>query len=179
MVRSPASLADGSCPRIGRRSVIVASGYDVRCSLIAVRNHAVLLVHRMRGGLDDRVLPGGTPREGESMTACARRELLEETGISANLSQVALVVESVPPGYGRRTLDIVFVATEPVLGREHSREPGLEPHFVSPGQLAELDLHPSLAGRLNGILDPGPHGYAPYVGNCWRQPAAPQASPET
>jgi 8-oxo-dGTP diphosphatase len=178
MVRSSASLADGSLSRMGR-SVIVASGYDVRCSVIVVRNHAVLLVHRTRGGLDDWVLPGGTPREGESMTACARRELAEETGMSADLSQVALVVESVPPESSCRTLDIVFAATEPVLGREHSREPGLEPHFVPPGQLARLNLHPSLAGRLNGILDPGPHGYAPYVGNVWRQPAAPEPSPET
>jgi 8-oxo-dGTP diphosphatase len=161
-----------------RRSVIVASGYDVRCSVIAIRNHAVLLVHRTRGGLDDWVLPGGTPREGESTTACARRELFEETGVSADMSKVALVVESVPPGSGRRTLDIVFAAAGPVLGREHSREPGLEPRFVPHGQLAELNLHPSLAGRLTGILDPGPHGYASYVANPWRQPVAPGSSPE-
>lgn len=112
----------------------------------------------------------GTPREGESLTACARRELLEETGISADLSRVALVVESVPPESSRRMLDIVFATTGPVLGREHSREPGLEPHFVSPDQLAELNLHPSLAVRPDGIIDPGSHGYAPYVGNIWRLP---------
>jgi hypothetical protein len=80
---------------------------------------------------------------------------------------------------GHRTLDIVFAATDPVLGREHSREPGLEPRFVPPGQLMELDLHPSLAGRLNDILDPGLHGYAPYVWNFWRQAAVPEPSPET
>lgn len=169
----------GPVPGLGRRSVIVASGYDVRCSVIAVRNHAVPLVHRTRGGPDDWVLPGGTPRESESLTACARRELLEETGMSADLSRVALVVESVPLGHSRRTLDIVFTAIEPLIGREHSREPGLEPHFVPPGQLAELDLHPSLAGPLNAILDPGPHGSAAYVGNFWRQPAVPEPSPET
>ena len=157
----------------------MASDYDVRCSVIVVRNHAVLLLHRSRDGLDDWVLPGGTPREGENITVCARRELLEETGISADPSQVAFVVEALSPGSARRTLDIVFVATEPVLGREHSREPGLEPHFVRPGQLAELNLHPSLASRLAGMLDPGPHRYAPYVGNSWRQPAGPKPSPET
>ncbi len=157
----------------------MASGYDVRCSVIVLRNHAVLLLHRTRGGLDDWVLPGGTPREGENITVCARRELFEETGISADLSQVAFVVESVPSGSGRRTLDIVFAATEPVLGREHSLEPGLEPRFVPPDRLAELNLHPSLAGRLTGMLDPGPHRYAPYVGNSWRQPAAPRPGPAT
>ena len=136
-----------------------------------LRRHAVLLVHRTRHGLDDWVLPGGTPDESESLTACARRELLEETGLSANPSQVALVVESVRSGSSRRTLDIVFLATEPVLGRERFREPGLEPRFVPPGQLAGIDLHPALAGHLHRLLDPGPHGHVPYVGNLWRQPA--------
>ena len=156
----------------------MASGYDVRCSVIVVRNHAVLLVHRTRSGLDDWVLPGGTPRDGESMTACARRELLEETSMSADPSRVALVVESVPPGSCRRLLDIVFLATEPVLGRERCQEPDLEPHFVPPDQLAGLNLHPPLAGHLNHLLDPGAHGYAQYVGNFWRQSAAPGVSPE-
>jgi 8-oxo-dGTP diphosphatase len=149
----------------------VASGYEVRCSVIVVRQHTVLLVHRTRDGRDDWVLPGGTPREGESLTACAHRELLEETGMSAHPSQVALVVESVRPGSVRRLLDIVFLATERVLGRERAREPGLEPHFISPGQLSGMDLHPAMAGHLHRLLDPGPHAYAPYVGNAWRQPA--------
>ena len=136
-----------------------------------LRRHAVLLVHRTRDGLDDWVLPGGTPDEGESLTACARRELLEETGLSANLSRIALVVESVQAGSIRRTLDIVFLATGPVLGRERSRESGLEPRFVPPGQLAGIDLHPALAGHRHHLLDPGPHGHVPYVGSFWQQPA--------
>jgi 8-oxo-dGTP pyrophosphatase MutT (NUDIX family) len=38
---------------------------DVRCSVLVERNHAVLLIHRTHDRLDDWVLPGGTPREGE------------------------------------------------------------------------------------------------------------------
>jgi ADP-ribose pyrophosphatase YjhB (NUDIX family) len=155
-----------------------SGSYEIRCSVVVHRRHAVLLVHRIRDGLDDWVLPGGTPREDESLTACARRELLEETGLSASLSKVAMIVESVRPGSGRRTLDIVFLATEPVLGRERAREPGLEPHFVQPGQLAEMDLHPALAGHLHRLLDPGQHEHAPYVGGSWRQPAMPGPDPE-
>ena len=146
-----------------------AGGYEVRCSVVVLRQHAVLLVHRTHHDLDDWVLPGGTPREGESLTACARRELLEETGVSATLSKVAMIVESVRPESSRRTLDVVFLANAPVLGRERSLEPGLEPHFVPPGQLAGMDLHPALAGHLHRLLDPGPHDYAPYIGSPWRQ----------
>jgi 8-oxo-dGTP diphosphatase len=148
----------------------MASGYDVRCSVLVLRKHEVLLVHRTHDGLDDWVLPGGTPDEGESMTSCARRELWEETGISADPSHVAFVVESVRPGSSHRLLDIVFAVSGPVLGRESSRVPGLEPHFVLPGQLAGLNVHPSLTGGLIRLLDPGDHGYAPYIGNRWWQP---------
>jgi len=156
----------------------MASGYDVRCSVMVFRKHAVLLVHRTHDGQDDWVLPGGTPRDGESMVACARRELFEETGISADPSRVAFVVESVPPGSSRRLLDIVFAVSGPVLGRESPREPGLQPHYLLPNQLAGLNLHPSLAAHLNRLLDSGDHGHALYIGNLWQQPAVPVPTPK-
>jgi len=130
--------------------------FDVRCSILVVRKHAALLVHRTHDGLDDWVLPGGTPCEGESLMACARRELLEETGVSASPSRVALVVESASPRAGRM-LDIVFVATGPVLSREYCREPGMGPCFIPADQLPGLVIHPAVAGQLIRLLDPGPH----------------------
>jgi len=139
---------------------------DVRCSVLVVHRHTVLLIHRTHNGLDDWVLPGGTPREGESLVACARRELLEETGVSAYPSRIALVVESEPPGSNRRTVDIVFIAAEPVMGHEYCREPGLEPRFVPPEQMPGLALHPPIAAQLIRHLDPGPHWYASYVSNA-------------
>lgn len=143
----------------------MADGYEVRCSVLVIHKHAVLLVHRTGNGRDDWVLPGGTPRGGESLAACARRELLEETGISADLSRVALIVESTRPESGQCVLDVVFVAPQPALGMAHCREPGLEPQLVPPDQLAGLDLHPPLAGHLQHLTDPGPHEHAVYVGN--------------
>jgi len=138
---------------------------DVRCSILVVRKHAALLVHRTRDGLDDWVLPGGTPCAGEGLAACAQRELLEETGVSAVPSRVALVVESASPG-ARPTLDIVFVADGAVLSREHGREPGMAPCFVSADQLPGLVLHPPVASQLIRLLDPGPQQqHAAYVRN--------------
>ena len=146
----------------------MTSGYDVRCSSIVLHQHGILLVHHTHDGLDDWVLPGGTPRPDENMTACASRELYEETGISGDMSGVAFVVESVPPGSERRVLDIVFVVSEPILGRESSREEGLEPRFIPPDQLAGLKMHPSLAGHLGRFLDSGARGCAAYISNLWR-----------
>jgi 8-oxo-dGTP diphosphatase len=133
------------------------------------------------------VLPGGTPRDGESMTACARRELLEETSMSADPCRVALVVESVPPGSCRRLLDIVFPAAEPLgpgstrrtvdlvflaaadgPGEPEPREPDLEARFVPLGLLPGLDVRPPLAGHLRALHARGAEPTAAYLGNLWR-----------
>ena len=87
---------------------------DVRCSAIVFRDDTVLLVHRSRNGTDTWALPGGTPRPGESMAACAR------------------------PGSTRRTVDLVFIATADGHGgnKPKPREPDLEARFVPLGPRA-------------------------------------------
>ena len=107
-------------------------GIELRCSAIVVRKRTILLVHRTNGGTDDWVLPGGTPRPGESMAACARREVREETGLHVSPDRVAFVLEVVGPDSGLRTVDIVFSATDPAPDRlPEEREPGLRPVLVS------------------------------------------------
>jgi 8-oxo-dGTP diphosphatase len=133
--------------------VSIPDGIDLRCSAVVVRQQAVLLVHRTRGAEDDWVLPGGTPRAGESMAACARREVLEETGLHG----------------GPRTVDIVFAATDAAAStRPERQEPGLTPAFVPVDEIGGLDLRPPLAGHLRGMLSHRGRLYAPYLANLWR-----------
>jgi 8-oxo-dGTP diphosphatase len=144
---------------------------ELRCSAILFRQRTVLLVHRTSGGADDWVLPGGTPRQGESMAACARREVREETAMSAEPTGVAFVVEASETGSGAHTVDLVFVARE--YGPQNSPrcvEPGPEPQFVPVAQLSEIDLRPPLSGHLRGLFSRR-LPYAPYLGNLWRPPA--------
>lgn len=144
-------------------------GIDLRCSVIVVRQHTVLLIHRTRHGADDWVLPGGTPRVGESTAACARREVREEAGLRVDPARVAFVLEVDGPHAGPRTLDIVFYATESVPNVPPSAvEPGMEPSFVPADRLHELDLRPPLAGHLRGFLNQGRERHAPYLANLWR-----------
>jgi 8-oxo-dGTP diphosphatase len=149
--------------------VSIPDGIELRCSAVVVRQQSVLLVHRTRGAEDDWVLPGGTPLAGESMAACARREVLEETGLHVDPSRVAFVLEVLGPDDGPRTVDIVFAATDAAPGRRPGRqEPGLTPAFVPADEISRLDLRPPLAGHLRGMLGHRGRLYAPYLANLWR-----------
>ena len=147
----------------------IPHGIEFRCSAVVVRRQSVLLVHRTRGDEDDWVLPGGTPRAGESMAACARREVLEETGLHVDPSRVAFVLEVLGPGRGTRTVDIVFAASDAEPGAEPGQqEPGLSPAFVPVEEINRLDLRPPLAGHLRGMTGRRRPLYAPYLANMWR-----------
>jgi 8-oxo-dGTP diphosphatase len=151
------------------RAVSIPGGMEFRCSAVVVRRQCVLLVHRTRQGEDDWVLPGGTPRAGESTAACARREVLEETGLHVDPSRVAFVLEVLGPGGGPRTVDIVFAATDAAPdAAPEQREPGLVPAFVPVEEIGGLDLRPPLAGHLRGMLGRRRPSYAPYLANMWR-----------
>jgi ADP-ribose pyrophosphatase YjhB (NUDIX family) len=148
---------------------MIASGaIDLRCSAVLLRGSAVLLVHRTVDSSDDWVLPGGSPRIGETMQACARRELREETGLDAEPARVLLVLEAIAPETGLHTVDIVFTAKEYGPARmPELQEAGLEPVFIQLDVLADLDLRPPIAGHLRGT-GAGRLQSAPYLGNMWR-----------
>ena len=101
----------------------------------------MLLIHRTHSSADDWVLPGGTPRPGESMAACARREVREETGLHVDPARVAFVLEVVGPEPGPRTVDIVFSAAPSTADQQPAeRERGLRPVFVPVDRIQTLDL---------------------------------------
>jgi 8-oxo-dGTP diphosphatase len=154
---------------------------DMRCSVAAFRGDSVLLVHRRRDDADDWVLPGGTPRPGESMASCARREALEETGLVVELGRIAFVLEAHGPDDTRRCVDLVFLATLPDRSDPGPTEDGLEAAFVALGELPRLTLRPPIAGHLRGLHARGTTGTAAYLGNLWRPGAGNGSSfaPET
>jgi 8-oxo-dGTP diphosphatase len=141
---------------------------NVRCSAIVFREDAVLLVHRLRDSADDWVLPGGTPRPGESMAACARRETLEETGLAIDPARVAFILEALGPDDHRRTVDLVFLAAAGARGEPDGGEADLEARFVPLVLLPGLDVRPPLSGHLRALHARGGEPTAAYLGNLWR-----------
>jgi ADP-ribose pyrophosphatase YjhB (NUDIX family) len=140
---------------------------ELRCSVIVSRGQDVLLLRRQRDGVEEWVLPGGRPRTGEGMLACARREVGEETGLAVIPERCAFVADVVAPEGGRRA-ELVFVAKvaashdDALVGEE-----GVEPAWVPVADVRRLNLRPPIAGFLPGVVL-GQAQTAPYLGNLWR-----------
>jgi ADP-ribose pyrophosphatase YjhB (NUDIX family) len=140
----------------------------LRCSVLFFRDDSVLLCRRT--DLDDIwVLPGGTPRTGESSAAAGRREVLEETGLDIAAERVAFVLETSDWERTHHLIEIVFLASE----RDRSAVPQhleehLEPAFVSLDTLGTLKLRPSsITGYIRGFVR-SHKPTAAYLGNLWR-----------
>jgi 8-oxo-dGTP diphosphatase len=120
----------------------------LRCSVVVFSEDRVLLVRRR--DKDDWALPGGTPRPGEDLLSCARRELLEETGMLIDPGTCALIIETVRP-YSARLIDLVFLSPTHPIGQPRGREDGLTPRFVPLAQVSNMTLHPPLDRHLHEL----------------------------
>lgn len=150
----------------------MADATIVRCSaLVFGPDGQVLLVWRSRGPDPDYVLPGGTPRPGESLGACARREVREETGLEVIPVRAAFILETAD-GISGATVDVVVTADvadeSQTAGPLTAVEEGLCPEFVDLDRLAGLRLLPPIAGHIRGFARDRHPATIPILGNLWR-----------
>ena len=87
--------------------------YGIRAAAIVTEGDSVLLVQLQHNDISEGqswwVPPGGGVEGAESLVECARREVLEETGLSVELGRITYVREFVEPGFHH--CEIFFVAT--------------------------------------------------------------------
>ena len=110
---------------------------------IVVRGGRVLVAKRSEGahlaGLWE--FPGGKTREGETLQAALRRELLEETGLEAERTHLILQREH---SYPDRTVELSFFLCTEASGEPEGRE-GQEIAWVDAGALTGLATPPANA----------------------------------
>ena len=105
--------------------------FGVRVGAVVERAGALLLVRHQKPERDPYwVLPGGRLEPGETIPECARREVAEETGISARFAGVLYVGEFLREG--RHTVDVTARVVlegdeEARLGSDPEVAPGSEP----------------------------------------------------
>lgn len=74
--------------------------YGISAAALITQQQRLLLVnHRECGQYDFWVPPGGKLQGEESIFDCARRETMEETGLSVVLDRIIYIVEYAEPGY--------------------------------------------------------------------------------
>lgn len=86
---------------------------ELRCAVAVVSRDTVLLQQRYDHG--DWVLPGGRPRDHESMQSCARRETREETGLDVHPNRCSIYADTMT-SHGRTGDGVSEIFPDNVLG---------------------------------------------------------------
>ena len=134
---------------------------------VVLRDDQGRVLLQRRGDFDIWGLPGGSLEMGETLEACARRELREETGLSAGpLSLVGVYSE---PAYsytypnGDQTQQFTICLQGQVTGGELTID-GVETRdlcYVAPAELRLEQLFPWYAAMLRDALRGGAPAFAP------------------
>jgi 8-oxo-dGTP pyrophosphatase MutT (NUDIX family) len=118
----------------------------------------VLLIERTDNGL--WALPGGAQDVGESIVDAVVREVLEETGVRVEVTGISGIysdpkhVIAYDDGEVRQEFSLCFHA-RPVRGALRPSSESRQVHWVEPGHLDSLNIHPSMRRRIDyGIKNP-------------------------
>jgi 8-oxo-dGTP diphosphatase len=113
---------------------------------LVVRDGRLLLLRRAGTGYRDGwyVLPGGHQQLGESIVACAARELAEETGLSVNPAQLHPAVVMPYRSDGEQGVDFIMRCDAPAG----------DPYVAEPARCDDLGWWP---------VDSLPPRTAPYI----------------
>ncbi|MFE2373830.1 NUDIX domain-containing protein [Streptomyces sp. NPDC059398] len=126
---------------------------ETRCSVAVFRGDSLLLVGSEEDGLEVWKLPGGHLHADEGLIACARRELREESGLTAGTLHCAFVLDVHDKDTGRYMIEIILVPSEPVTGEPRECEAGRTPRFVPMNELPQLVLRPTENDYLYALHD--------------------------
>lgn len=122
--------------------------YGISAAALIMQQQRLLLVnHRARGQYDFWVPPGGKLQGSESIFDCARRETMEETGLSVMLDRIIYIVEYAEPGYHFCKFFIRCKRCDGklTLANREQRETFLvNARFFSKADMAGLDVRPTI-----------------------------------
>ncbi|PRX48572.1 ADP-ribose pyrophosphatase YjhB (NUDIX family) [Prauserella shujinwangii] len=111
----------------------------------------ILMIRRTDN--DYYAIPGGQLELGETLSQAAVREVREETGIECEVTGLIGIysnpnhVIAYDDGEVRQEFSICFRA-KPLGGELRTSSESREVHWLEPGQLARLNVHPSIRLRL-------------------------------
>jgi len=167
---------------------------NIRTRIIVLHKGCVLMIPPDGSGPEANwSLPGGGLQPHESLAECARREVLEETGISVRVGRIAFLREWVVPRYVRSTapdpdghgygygLEVFHYATpeEPVSEPQPEKPGASVPEWVPLAAVPTLPLWPKELKSLCQRLQEGdaPEGTVSFLGRLEGPLALPEHDP--
>jgi ADP-ribose pyrophosphatase YjhB (NUDIX family) len=137
-------------------------------AVVVVRGDRVLLVRHVKGDQTYWLLPGGGLDYGESIEACARREVLEETGLEIEVKKFLFLSEAIAPDQSRHIVNIYVLGT--ALGgtlRAPDEAAIEEVAFVPFADVKGLVMFPAIGEALVAAYENGFEGDMRYLGSMW------------
>ncbi len=153
----------------------------VRVGSVIVQDGRILLVNHRRMGRSYWVLPGGALEAGESLAACAAREVREETGLEVHVDRFLYLAEAFSKDGARHSVDVVFLGRLTDEGESPRAMAGWaieRPEFVPLKDLPRLTLLPPIVGEILEDAAADFAGPPRYLANRWRDMGAGDAKAE-
>lgn len=133
-------------------------------AIVVDHQQRTLLIRKTDNGL--WALPGGGHEIGEFLADTVVREVKEETGYDVDVERITGTytnpnhVMAYDDGEVRQQFSIAFRARL-VGGEAHTSSESSDVAWLSPDEIAKLDMHPSMRMRLEHALE---RRDAPYIG---------------
>jgi ADP-ribose pyrophosphatase YjhB (NUDIX family) len=140
----------------------------IRVNVICPQGDEVLLVRHQKGEKTYWLLPGGGVDFGESLTACAEREMREETGLTVEVDRPIWLSEAIDPAGSRHILNVYVLAR--ITGGELQQ--GLDAAVVEVAfkpvkDLESLTIYPPVAQHLMALHAADYAAPMSYLGELW------------